>query len=149
MNRKAAPAPLEEGYIALRRKWSRGDQVELHLPMTIERIHAHPNVRANAGRVALQRGPIVYCVESIDVGVHISSLILPRGNEFLAVYEKQLFGGTTTIQGEALVSSEAGWEQKLYRSESEALAPAHFKAIPYCVWGKRGATEMAVWLREG
>ena len=135
--------------MCLRRKWARGDRVELRLPMPIERVHAHPNVRPNAGRVALQRGPIVYCVESIDVGVPLSSLILPRGNEFLAIYEKQLFGGTTTIQGEAVVASEAGWDQKLYRFGSDALVPTHFKAIPYAIWGNREASEMAVWLREG
>jgi DUF1680 family protein len=87
-------------------------------------------------------------VESIDVGVAVSSLIIPRGNEFIAVYEKQLFGGTTTIQGDALVPSETGWDRKLYRFESEGPASTHFKAIPYCVWGNRDATEMAVWLRE-
>ncbi len=146
LNGKAVPAPLERGYICLRRKWTRGDRVELRLPMPIERVRAHPNVRANSGRAALQRGPMVYCVESIDVGVPVSSLILPRGHEFLAVYEKQLFGGTTTIQGEALVASEAGWEQKLYRPDGEILSTTHFKAIPYCLWGNRGATEMAVWL---
>jgi DUF1680 family protein len=148
INGKIVPAPLENGYVCLRRKWARGDRVDLHFPMPIERIHAHPNVRANAGRVALQRGPIVYCVESIDVGVPVASLILPRGNDFLAVYEKQLFGGTTSIQGEALMASEAGWEQKLYRPGSDGMTPTHFKAIPYCVWGNRDATEMAVWLRE-
>ena len=149
VNGKPAPAPLDDGYICLRRRWVRGDRVELRMPMPIERVHAHPNVRADSGRVALQRGPMVYCFESIDVGVPISSLILPRGNEFLAVYEKQLFGGTTSIQGEALTTSDAGWDQKLYRFSSDTLAPVHFKAVPYCVWGNRGATEMAVWLREG
>jgi len=148
LNGKPAPAPLEKGYIRIRQKWSRGDRVELRLPMRIERVHAHPGVRADAGRAALQRGPMVYCVESIDVGVPVSNLILPRGNEFLAVYEKQLFGGTTTIQGEALIASEAGWEDNLYRFGSDAVVPAHFKAVPYCIWGNREATEMAVWLRE-
>ncbi len=149
LNGKATPAPLERGYMTLRRKWARGDRVELNLRMPIERVHAHPQVRADAGRVALQRGPIIYCVESIDVGVPVASLILPPGNELLAVYEKQLFGGTTSLQGEARISSEAGWEDKLYRFGPDFLAPTHFKAIPYCVWGNRDATEMAVWLREG
>jgi len=148
VNGKPASAALERGYICIRRKWSRGDRVELHLPMPIERIHAHPNVRANAGRAALQRGPIIYCVESIDVGVPVSSLLLPQDNEFLAIYEKQLFGGTTTIQGEAFMAIDAGWEQKLYGPGSGATAPTHFKAIPYGIWGNRNATEMAVWIRE-
>jgi hypothetical protein len=148
VNGKLASAPLDRGYVCLRRKWARGDTVELRLAMPIERVHAHPNVRANAGRTALQRGPIVYCVESIDVGVPVSSLVLPRNSEFLAIYEKQMFGGTTTIQGEARVAADAGWEEKLYRFGADSLAPAHFKAIPYCIWGNRNATEMAVWLRE-
>ncbi len=149
LNGKAAPAPLERGYMTLRRKWARGDRVELNLRMPVERVHAHPQVRTDAGRVALQRGPIIYCVESIDVGVPVASLILPPGTELLAVYEKQLFGGTTSLQGEARISSEAGWEQKLYRFGPDSLSPTRFKAIPYCVWGNRDATEMAVWLREG
>ncbi|MCI0744563.1 MAG: glycoside hydrolase family 127 protein [Verrucomicrobia subdivision 3 bacterium] len=148
VNGKPTNGNLENGYLALRRKWERGDTVDLILPMPIERVRAHPNVRADFGRVALQRGPVVYCVESIDVGVPVSSLVLPRQSEFLAVYEKQLFGGTTTIRGEAAHATDGDWERELYRADAHALAPVPFKAVPYPVWGNRSATEMAVWLRE-
>jgi uncharacterized protein len=86
LNGKLLGAEIEHGYATLRRRWDRDDVVELILPMPIERVHAHPNVRNNFGRVALQRGPIIYCVESIDVGVPVSSVVLPRNQDFLAIY---------------------------------------------------------------
>lgn len=149
LNGKLSGGDIENGYVTLRRRWERGDVVELILPMPVERVHAHPNVRNNFGRVALQRGPIVYCVESIDVGVPVSSLVLPRSQEFLAVYEKQMFGGTTTIRGEAAHVTESQWEKQLYGFGQPSMDLVPFKAVPYCVWGNRDATEMAVWLREG
>ena len=148
MNGKSTSADVEHGYATLRRRWDRDDVVELILPMPIERVHAHPNVRNNFGRVALERGPIVYCVESIDVGVPVSSVVLPRSQEFLAVYEKQMFGGTTTIRGEAAHVADSQWERQLYGFGSPSMEPIPFKAVPYAVWGNRDATEMAVWLRE-
>jgi DUF1680 family protein len=148
LNGKSAGAEIENGYLTLRRRWERGDTIELVFPMPIERVHAHPNVRTNFGRVALQRGPIVYCVESIDVGVPVSSLVLPRSAEFLAIYEKQMFGGTTTIRGEAAHVMDSQWEKQLYGFGNPTMDPIPFKAVPYCVWGNRDATEMAVWLRE-
>jgi uncharacterized protein len=148
LNGKSLGAEIEHGYATLRRRWDRDDVVELILPMPIERVHAHPNVRNNFGRVALQRGPIIYCVESIDVGVPVSSVVLPRNQEFLAIYEKQMFGGTTTIRGEAAHVADSQWERQLYGFGNPSMESIPFKAVPYAVWGNRDATEMAVWLRE-
>jgi len=148
LNGKSTGADIEHGYATLRRRWDRDDVIELILPMPIERVHAHPNVRNNFGRVALQRGPIIYCVESIDVGVPVSSVVLPRNQEFLAIYEKQMFGGTTTIRGEAAHVADSQWERQLYGFGNPSMESIPFKAVPYAVWGNRDATEMAVWLRE-
>ena len=148
LNGKSTGADIEHGYATLRRRWDRDDVIELILPMPIERVHAHPNVRNNFGRVALQRGPIIYCVESIDVGVPVSSVVLPRNQEFLAIYEKQMFGGTTTIRGEAAHVADSQWERQLYGFGNPSMESIPFKAVPYAVWGNRDAAEMAVWLRE-
>jgi uncharacterized protein len=148
LNGKTISAELEHGYATLRRRWERDDILELILPMRIERVHAHPSVRNNFGRVALQRGPVVYCVESIDVGIPVSSLVIPKGQEFLAVYEKQMFAGTTTIRGEAAHVADSQWGRQLYGFGNPSMQSTPFKAVPYAVWGNRDATEMAVWLRE-
>ena len=66
---------MHNGYIRIERTWQSGDQVELTLPMPVERIEAHPSVRQDAGRVALQRGPVVYCLEEVDNGPYLADVI--------------------------------------------------------------------------
>src|SRR5262249_51999037 len=68
----------EKGYVRLSRTWKGGDAVELELPMPVERVYADPKVKANVGRVALQRGPVVYCLEGVDNGGKVRNLVLPR-----------------------------------------------------------------------
>src|SRR5206468_7471004 len=72
---KAAPS---KGFIAISRTWEPGDKVRLVLPMPVERVYAHPKVKADVGRVALQRGPVVYCLEGVDNGGKPRSFVLRR-----------------------------------------------------------------------
>ena len=113
---------LDKGYARIDREWSKGDRVDLDLPMPVRRVVAHPSVAADAGRVALERGPLVYCVEGIDADGSVANVKV--GPEPISTEHKpSLLGGVTVLEGEG------------------------FTAIPYYAWSNRGAGEMAVWLR--
>ena len=140
------PLELERGYARLRRTWRDGDVVELELEMPIERLYADPRVSADSGRVALQRGPIVYCLEQVDNGPDLAALRLPRAARLVPRFEPDLLGGVVTLVGDALrcVVDEDG----LYRTHPPRLAPAPLRAVPYCVWDNRSPGEMLVWIAE-
>jgi hypothetical protein len=115
--------------------------VEIDLPMTVRRVAAHDSVAVDRGRVALQRGPIVYCVEwpETDDG-HVRNLQIGDGAELTARTDPDLFDGVTVIDGEA---------SAFYRAEDGTMgiiSPSQFTAIPYYAWAHRGRGEMAVWL---
>lgn len=122
LNGQAAKLEMQRGFARLNRAWRKGDTVELDLPMPIRRVLAHPAVKENAGRVALQRGPIVYCAEGVDNNGHALNLVLPDGAKLNAEHRPELLGGVTVIRGDA------------------------FTAIPYYAWANRGGGEMTVWL---
>ena len=111
------------------------------LRMPVERVYAHPNVKADVGRVALQRGPVVYCLEGVDSGAQVRSLCLPRENKLTAAFEGDLLCGIRVVRGEALSVS---------RSEDGKLAtrPVPFQAVPYSTWDNRQPGPMVVWLPE-
>jgi DUF1680 family protein len=137
---------LERGYARLSRRWQPGDRVTLELAMPVERVYAHPDVLADQGRVALKRGPIVYCVEAVDTPVPPRRLSLSRGESITSKLEPDLLGGVATLAGSALAIEPA--DAALYRSEPWPARRVPFKAVPYCVWDHREAGEMAVWLPE-
>jgi len=139
----------EKGYLKLSRKWKKGDKVELALPMPIERVEAHPKVRADAGRVAIQRGPVVYCLEEVDNGGTLNGICLPRSSKLGAKFEPDLLGGITVITGSAKRRDESKWKgDELYKPDPSKVKPARIKAVPYCVWDNRAPGEMLVWMRE-
>jgi DUF1680 family protein len=147
VNGKPVAAPVSKGYAKIRRTWSDGDRVELSLAMPIQRVAAHPRVAEDAGRVALQRGPLVYCLEQCDNSPFVRSIALPDKAKLAARFDKKLFGGTTVIEGEAMAPATAGWKGKLYQPASATqLKPVKFKAIPYCLWDNREAGPMTVWM---
>ena len=139
---------MSNGYISIEREWTSRDQVELELPMPVERMVAHPSVRDDAGRVALQRGPIVFCLEEADNCAPVHQIILTRESEIEARFEEDLLNGTFTLNGEALALGDKGWDRALYSMDSPTKTACTIKAIPYCLWANRGAGRMAVWIRE-
>lgn len=139
---------LNKGYVEIKRVWEQGDQVEMILPMPVERIQAHPGARANSGKVALQRGPIVYCLEQVDNGAILQDISLPRDAELRALMDNNLLGGVVLITVEALRSSPSEWTGALYKKADYTDRPVMIKAIPYYAWANRGAGEMLVWIRE-
>ncbi len=120
---------VEKGYARLRRNWKSPDVIELDLPMKIVRIEAHPKAKADAGRVAIRRGPIVYCFEAIDNGGHASNIMLPRDPKFTAEHRDDLLGGVTVIKGVARDGRK-------------------ITAVPYYAWDHRKPGEMIVWVRQ-
>ena len=147
INGKAVELKVRTGYARLSRTWQSGDRVELSLDMPIKVVHAHPAVADTAGRVALQRGPLVYCVEESDHKVDVRSLALPAKATLKAVHEPKLLGGTTVITGGALAPSH-GEGGALYASKDPTTKKVALTAIPYHAWANREPGSMAVWLRR-
>jgi len=124
VNGQQIPVEPVKGFVTISRTWQAGDIVEVDLPMPIQRVVSHEQVAANRGRVALERGPLVYCVEGVDNG-RLADLHLPDDAALRAEHQPDLLGGVTVIR-------------------REGKRP--FLAIPYYAWANRGAGEMAVWL---
>jgi hypothetical protein len=141
---------LLHGYASIEREWKRGDSIELIMPMPVERVYANPKVEADQGRVALQRGPLVYCLEGIDNGGNLRNLVIPPDAKFAAEKRANLFGGTTVIRGNALALHEVDWAGALYQSSSTVLGSTNveFMAIPFFANANRQPSEMMVWIAE-
>ncbi len=139
-----APEP-HDGYILLARDWKQGDTVSLSLELLPRRLYANANVRADAGCVALARGPVVYCFEEADNGPQLASLRVSRASAIGVETAGGVLDGmpVLTVQGERMTSSEA-----LYSDEPPKAEPAALKAVPYFAWGNRGAGGMRVWMHE-
>jgi len=148
VNGKTVRPPVEEGYAKIERRWAKGDRVDLTLPMPVERIEAHPKVRQDAGRVALQRGPVVYCLEQVDNGDGLANLSLPANGKLRTLFDRELFGGVTVITGKARRRESTGWSGQLYRPAASKSKTVPIKAIPYCLWANRALGEMIVWIRQ-
>jgi uncharacterized protein len=138
----------DRGYARIRRRWKTGDQVSLVLDMPAERIYANPEVRANFGRVALKRGPIVYCMEATDNTVPVHRVALPRESAIDAEFDGSLLGGAGTLRATA-AAVRFGDETALYTSDPPQVdSPVTIRAIPYYLWDHREPGEMSVWLQE-
>lgn len=151
VNGKTITANAQRGYAFIDRQWNDGDAVELALAMPVERMVAHPNVRHDAGNIALQRGPVIYCFEEVDNGANLANLIIPRGATMAGEFDRSLFGGVGVITGEAARSEPTTWAGGLYQPQSGlqySYNAIPFKAIPYSLWANRQPGEMRVWMRE-
>jgi uncharacterized protein len=137
------------GYAHIQRHWQSGDVVILTLDMPVERVYAHPEIRVDAGCVALQRGPLVYCLEAADNQVPLHLIRLPERTTFESHFDTTLLEGVIVIQGEAALLESGDWAGTLYRSTPAVHHPYPFTAIPYYAWDNRQPGEMRVWLRSG
>ncbi len=137
---------MDKGYAVIKREWQSGDVIALNFPMPVERMYSHPNVRENFNCVAIQRGPVVYCIEEIDNPSGVWKMALPGNSQFSTEHKADLLGGVTVVTAEALAASDEGWEMKLYSTEPPKMVPAKLTAVPYCVWANRGKGAMRVWI---
>ncbi len=142
--------PDADSFVAVRRDWQVGDVIELELPMPVRRVYCHPNVADNVGRVALMRGPLLYCVEAVDVpNTDLRDLVLPAASELNAHFEPNLLGGVAVISGHAQLNAPAD-DSQLYRAApvTNLSREVEFAAVPYYAWANREAGQMRVWIRE-
>ena len=142
--------PLPPGqYYEIRKAWSANDQIELVLPMPVRLMEANPFVEEARGQTAVQRGPIVYCLESIDLAkdTRITDISIPPSMKLTGRFDPDLLGGVTILDGRARVLSGGTWGDNLYRELSgKKPDSANIRLIPYYAWGNRGPSEMTVWM---
>jgi DUF1680 family protein len=148
----ADPKPQVNGYLSIAREWQPGDTVMYSMDMPIQTVWAHPAVRYLEGRMALQRGPLVYCLEGVDHdGIILDRIAVdPQAvlaNGFEVERRGGLLGGINVLRGRASIVDASGWDNDLYRNQPPLLQPVELTAIPYYAWDNRAPGEMRVWLR--
>jgi DUF1680 family protein len=145
---KPVVATVERGYLTLDRRWEPGDEVTLHLPMVPRRTFAHPAVAADAGRVALERGPLVYCTEGPDnPGGPVQDLRLPPAATLTDVQRDGPLGPHVAISAKALCLQRIA-TAPLYTQLRHPTSATVLTAIPYYLWANREAQSMLVWVPE-
>ena len=140
VNGQEMPIKLDKGYLRLDRSWKSGDVIELDLPMRIRHVAANENVVADRGRIALQRGPIVFCLEWPDTpNGKVRKLLLPDEQPLTTRFDPALLNGVQVIEGKGYNVSTNEFGTIFKRLQD-------FKAIPYFAWANRGPGEMTVWI---
>ena len=136
---------IEKGYLILE-DLKAEEMIIVSCDMKARFVHANPEVRADEGRTAIMRGPLVYCLEETDNGRNLSSLYIDTKAELTEVYEDELLGGVVTVTAKGKRISNTGWnEDELYKEQEIQLEDVILKAVPYCNWGNRETGEMTVW----
>ena len=146
----------KRGYAVLTRRWQPGDRIEVDLPMPVRTIRADPRVKAAYGRVAVQRGPLVYCLEEADNGAGLHTVALASEPGFQVAHRDDMLGGVSVITcagSSAGTGTSASDESPapLYRPAATAplRAAAELTFIPYYAWANREPGEMVVWVLPG
>lgn len=138
-------------YQQIHRAWKTGDVVDLDLRMNTQLTEANPLVEETLGQVAVKRGPMVYCLESVDLpeGVKPVDVSLSSDTKLRARFDYRLLGGVVVLEGAAMARTNSSWSGPLYRElrpPTPTPTPIKLRLIPYCVWANRGDGEMSVWL---
>ena len=147
VNGEPVDAPVDRGFRVLRRSWAPGDVVSVRMPMVPTPLESHPLVEETRNQVAIKRGPVVYCLESVDLpdGVAIDDVRLDAGGRF-EVSTADRLGGVSVIEADATIIPSKPWES-LYRPlEDGNERTLRVRLIPYFAWGNRGPSEMTVWV---
>ena len=142
LNGKPIESTVEKGYISIQRQWKAGDTIQINLPMVVQRIESRKEVKANMQRVALQRGPLLYCVEAADNAGNTSTVVLPRNSVINTISGNVLSEKIIVLEtmGNALNISTDG--------QTVQTLPVKITSIPYYTWSNRGKGQMQVWLPE-
>lgn len=150
VNGQPAAVTITPGqYAAVKRAWQVGDVITLDLPLRTRLVGAHPRVEETRGQVAVQRGPVVYCVEGTDLpaGVNLLDVVIPAGIKFTPQHQPGFIGGITTLTGPALATQCLDWSNRLYADWTPPQTRQfELKLIPYYAWNNRGPASMSVWL---
>jgi DUF1680 family protein len=143
VNGKRVTPSMDKGFALIERQWQKGDTIELSLPMPVRRVIAHPEVKADRGKVALQRGPLVFCLEGPDNDGNVANLVIPDEARVKAEYRPALLNGATVLTGNAQVA------ERTTEGGMIAAGMGRFTAIPYYAWAHRGRAPMTVWVARG
>jgi DUF1680 family protein len=141
INGKKVAYKVENGYAILKRQWIKGDQIKFELPMETQKVLANAQVTADKGRFALQRGPLVYCIEGPDnVDGLVQNISIAQQSKATVNYQPELLNGLYTISLDGMSN------KRQLNSEEFLSTPQQVKAIPYYAWANRGPSEMTVWI---
>lgn len=142
VNNRSVTYQLENGYLVIDREWAPGDKLTVSFPMEIRRVYSRDEVKANKERVALQRGPLVYCVEGADNEGRAMNLVLPKNASVQAMPYQVLAEPVIGLQAEATVLTVLPGGDNIKAERKKVIA------IPYYTWNNRGAGQMQVWLPQ-
>ncbi|MGN6181412.1 MAG: glycoside hydrolase family 127 protein [Mucilaginibacter sp.] len=134
INGKAVNYRVQNGYAVLKKLWKRGDHIEMNLPMEVKEVQANPAVKSDSGKVALQRGPVIFCGEWKDNNGQVSNISIPLKTTFKTQFEPQLLNGVLVLHARVPKADSLGNTRTI-----------DFTAIPYNSWANRGKGEMMVW----
>jgi DUF1680 family protein len=140
VNGKAVRYQAQDGYAVINKTWEKDDKIEVHFPMEVRKVMSRTEVKQNAGRVALQYGPLVYCVEGKDNEDNAWNILLPDDVQFQTSYQPDLLGGVNTIRFGANVAQVSADGKSVSTVRKQVIA------IPFYSWNNRGASSMQVWL---
>lgn len=138
LNGRPVKYTMQNGYAVINSQWKKGDKITLNLPMEVKEVIANKAVKVDSNKVALQRGPIMYCGEWKDNEGKVSNVIIPRNTNFKPAYEGDLLNGVMILKAEVLKRDSVYGKVK----------KAEFTAIPYYSWANRGKGEMMVWFPQ-
>jgi len=144
--------PQPASFFPMNRRWKDGDEVQLNFSMPVEFLQSHPH-SYNTGRLAISRGPIIYCIEAADhPGFDIFDIVLPADTKLTPHFKSNFLGGVIVLKGEASAQDLSSWQGKLYRpyrkEEKMKTEPLEITAIPYFAWANRNLGKMVVWVLE-
>lgn len=150
VNGNSVLSVMDDGFLYITRDWSPSDELVLDMDMPVLVMRAHPRVRENAQKIAIQRGPVVYCLEEADNGQNLSAIRVRADAPFTVKRDPDTLGGIPLLECPAKRLTERGWD------ETELYADAHepdyeetvARFVPYYAWNNRGAGEMTVWIHE-
>ncbi len=140
LNKTAINYKIEKGYAVIEREWKKGDEISIQLPMSIERVIANNSIVENKGLTALQRGPLVYCLEHADNNGKAMNVIFPDDASFSSTFNRGLLGGVMTIHSKVPVVDVSS------DGKSVSTSTREITAIPYYSWANRGEGEMQIWV---
>ncbi|MBL7835818.1 MAG: glycoside hydrolase family 127 protein [Cyclobacteriaceae bacterium] len=142
VNGKLTEYTMDNGYAVINKTWKKGDHIQLELPMTVEKIISNEKVINNKGKIALQFGPLIYCLESPDNFGATSNVIVPETSTFTTQFQPALLKGVMTLQGNG-IAVMVDKEKNSVQTKAQPVT-----AIPYYAWAHRGKGEMTVWIPQ-
>lgn len=138
----------EKGYVYLEREFQEQDYIDVKFSLRLRKVYANPRVSADAGKAALMRGPVVYCLEEADNGKNLSGISIGELTGVDEFIDNSLPGNAIAVSFDGCREQESMWDGRLYSYTRAPREGVRIKAIPYYLWGNRGTGEMKIWINE-